>query len=117
LHSGIGYLTPERKAELAAAAQAVTVSVQAEQAHLRHRMPTVDFVRGSPVPTALIMAGRDAIVPARRSMALRAAIGNLVFEAVVDAGHNDLYGRSTYAAAMREALARIEAASGAAPGR
>jgi hypothetical protein len=84
---------------------------------LRHRMPTVDFVRGSPVPTALIMAGRDAIVPARRSMALRAAIGNLVFEAVVDAGHNDLYGRSTYAAAMREALARIEAASGAAPGR
>jgi pimeloyl-ACP methyl ester carboxylesterase len=38
---------------------------------LRHRMPTVDFVRGSPVPTALIMAGRDAIVPARRGMALR----------------------------------------------
>ena len=84
---------------------------------LRHRMPTVDFVRGSPVPTALIMAGRDAIVPARRSMALRAAIGNLVFEAVVDAGHNDLYGRPAFATAMREAVARIEAASDAAPGR
>jgi transposase InsO family protein len=37
LHSGIGYLTPERKAELAAAAQAVTVSVQAEQAHSARR--------------------------------------------------------------------------------
>ncbi len=40
---------------------------------LRHRMPTIDFVRGSPVPTALIVAERDAIVPAQRSVALRAA--------------------------------------------
>ncbi|CAA9275481.1 MAG: hypothetical protein AVDCRST_MAG04-3383 [uncultured Acetobacteraceae bacterium] len=84
---------------------------------LRHRMPTVDFVRGSPVPTALITAGRDAIVPARRGMALRQAVGNLVFEAAVDAGHNDLYGRPAFAAAMREAVARIEAASDAASGR
>jgi len=60
---------------------------------LRHRMPTIDFVRGSPVPTALIVAERDTIVPPRRSAALRAAIPNLVFEASVDAGHNDLYGR------------------------
>ncbi len=84
---------------------------------LRHRMPTVDFVRGSPVPTALIVAGRDTIVPARRSMPLRAAAANLVFEGVVDAGHNDLYGRPAFAAAMREALARIEAAPGQASGR
>jgi dienelactone hydrolase len=84
---------------------------------LRHRMPTVDFVRGSLVPTALVVAERDTIVPARRSMALRQAVGNLVFEATVDAGHNDLYGRSAFAAAMREALARIEAASGQASGR
>ena len=79
---------------------------------LRHRMPTVDFVRGSPVLTALIVAERDTIVPARRSVALRAAIENLVFEAAIDAGHNDLYGRPAFAAAMREALARIEAALG-----
>jgi dienelactone hydrolase len=78
---------------------------------LRHRMPTIDFVRGSPVPTALIMAERDTIVPARRSTALRPVIENLVFEATVDAGHNDLYGRPAFAAAMREALARIEAAA------
>ena len=83
---------------------------------LRHRMPTIDFVRGSPVPTALVVAERDTIVPARRSMALRQAVGNLVFEAAVDAGHNDLYGRPAFAAAMREALARIEAASGLASG-
>ena len=84
---------------------------------LRHRMPTIDFVRGAPAPTALIVAERDTIVPARRSVALRAAIENLVFEAAIDAGHNDLYGRPAFAAAMREAVARIEAASGAASGR
>ena len=84
---------------------------------LRHRMPTVDFVRGSPVPTALIVAEHDTIVPARRSMALRQAIANLVFEAAVDAGHNDLYGRPAFAAAMREALARIKEAFDAASGR
>ena len=84
---------------------------------LRHRMPTIDFVRGSPVPTALIVAERDAIVPARRSTPLRPAIGNLVFEAAVDAGHNDLYGRPAFAAAMRQALARIEATSDLASGR
>jgi uncharacterized protein len=50
-------------------------------------------------------------------MALRQAVGNLVFEAAVDAGHNDLYGRPAFAAAMREALARIEAAEGQASGR
>ena len=84
---------------------------------LRHRMPTVDFVRGSPVPTALIVAERDTIVPARRSTPLRAAIANLVFEAAIDAGHNDLYGRPAFAAAMREALATIEVAPGRAFGR
>ena len=84
---------------------------------LRHRMPTADLVRGSPVPTALITAERDTIVPARRSMALRQAVGNLVFEAAIDAGHNDLYGRPAFAAAMREALARTEAASDPPSGR
>ena len=80
-------------------------------------MPTADFVRGSPVPTALVAAERDTIVPARRSAALRPAISNLVFEAAIDAGHNDLYGRPAYAPAMHEALARIEAASDAVSGR
>ena len=67
---------------------------------LRHRMPTINFVRGSPVPTALIVAERDTIVPARRSAALRQAVANLVFEGAIDAGHNDLYGRPAFAAAM-----------------
>jgi hypothetical protein len=77
---------------------------------LRHRMPTVDFVRGTPTPTALITAGRDGIVPARRSGPLRRAVPRLVFDrAIGDAGHNDLHDRPAFAGAMREALARIEA--------
>ena len=84
---------------------------------LRHRMPTVEFVRGSLAPTALIIAKRDAIVSARRSAPLRPAIRNLVFEGAIDAGHNDLYDHPAFAAAVREALARIEAVSGEAPGR
>ena len=80
-------------------------------------MPTVDLVRGSPVPTALVVAEHDTIGPAKRSMALRQAIANLVFEAGIDAGHNDLYGRPAIAAAMREALASVEAASDPASGR
>ena len=79
---------------------------------LRNRMPTIEFVRGCLAPTALIIAERDAIVPAQRSAPLRSAIKNLVFERTIDAGHNDLYDHPEFAAAAREALARIEAASG-----
>jgi len=84
---------------------------------LRNRVPTIEFVRETSVPTALIMAKRDSIVPARRSEPLRSAIKRLVLERTIDAGHNDVYDRPEYAAAMREALSMIEAVSGEAPGR
>ena len=58
---------------------------------LRNRMPTIEFVRGSNIPTALIIAQCDTIAPERRSTPLRTAIRNLVFERSIDAGHNDLY--------------------------
>jgi hypothetical protein len=34
---------------------------------------------------------------------------NLVFQRVIDAEHNNIYDRPAFTAAMREALARIEA--------
>jgi hypothetical protein len=74
-------------------------------------MPTIEFVRGSLVPTALITAERDAIVPTRRSAPLRLAIRNLVFDRTIDAGHNDLYDHPAFAVTMREALAIVEAVS------
>jgi len=79
---------------------------------LRNRMPTIEFIRGSLTPTALIIAERDATVPAQRSAPLRTAIRNLVFERTIDAGHNDLYDHPEFAESMQGALARIEAASG-----
>jgi pimeloyl-ACP methyl ester carboxylesterase len=79
---------------------------------LRHRMPTIDFVRGTATPTALIVAGRDSIVPARRTEPLRRAVPRLVFDRTIeDAGHNDLYDHPAFVEAMHEALARIEAAA------
>ena len=80
-------------------------------------MPTIEFVRGSNVSVALITAEHDATAPKRRSAPLRAAIRNLVFERSIDAGHNDLYDHPDFAQAAREALMRVEGASGEALGR
>jgi uncharacterized protein len=80
---------------------------------LRHHLPTIDFIRHTSLPTAFIAAGRDAVVPFRRSEPLRLAIPNLIFDRkITDAGHNDLYDHPAFKGAMREALARIEAAAG-----
>ena len=80
---------------------------------LRHQMPTIDFIRHTSLPTAFISAGRDAVVPLRRSEPLRLAIPNLIFDRMItDSGHNDLYDHPAFKGAMREALARIEAAAG-----
>ena len=76
---------------------------------LRHRMSIIDFVRGSPTPTALIVANQDTVVPARRSAPLHAAIPNLVLDRTIEAGHNDLYDQPIFAHALQEALARIAA--------
>ena len=77
---------------------------------LRHHMPTIDLVKDRPTPTALIAAGRDSIVPARRTEPLRIAIPNLVLDrTIADVGHNDLYQHPAFAASMREAVAAFEA--------
>lgn len=77
---------------------------------LRHHMEVAEAVAASAAPVALIAAERDTIVPPRRTEPLRQAARNLVLDrTIAGAGHNDLYGRPEFAAAMREALARIEA--------
>jgi uncharacterized protein len=70
---------------------------------LHNSMPTIEFVRGSNIPIALIIAQRDIIAPERRSAPLRTAIRNLVFERSIDAGHSDLYDHPDFAKAAREA--------------
>ena len=62
------------------------------RALLRHRMSTLDFMTDVSTPTAMIVAGHDSVVPARRSERLRRVILNLVFDRVIpEAEHNDLY--------------------------
>lgn len=81
---------------------------------LRHQMSTVDDVRGLTTPTAVIAAGRDTIVPPRRTEPVRRAIPRLVLDhTIARAGHNDLYNYPEFRTAMTEALALIEQASGA----
>jgi uncharacterized protein len=77
---------------------------------LRHQMPVIDLVKEKQTPTAMIAAGLDTIVPARRSAPLRSAIPNLVLDrTIADAGHNNLYNHPAFVSAMREAVAIFEA--------
>ena len=60
------------------------------------------------VPTAIVAAERDEIIPGERTDALRERCRNLVFDRTVRrAGHNDIYARSDFHEAMREALAAL----------
>jgi pimeloyl-ACP methyl ester carboxylesterase len=62
------------------------------------------------VPVAIVGAERDEIVRAERTDALRQAVRNLVFDRTIPrAGHNDIYARSEFHHAMREALDRLKA--------
>jgi pimeloyl-ACP methyl ester carboxylesterase len=75
----------------------------------RHPMQVADRLRSVPVPVALIAGASDSLVPAKRTDALRRSVANLVFDrTIAGAGHNDIYQRAEFRAAMDEALARIE---------
>ncbi len=78
---------------------------------LRHKVPTIEFLRGRPTPTAIIYSERDRIIPPRRTEALKPAIRNLILDRkITGVGHNDVYGDPEFRAAIAEALDRIKAA-------
>lgn len=73
-----------------------------------NEMDAAAALKASEVPTALIAAGLDEIIPKRRTDGLRAVVGNLVFdETIAGAGHNDIYARSDFQHAMDDALAAV----------
>lgn len=73
-----------------------------------HDINAVAPIRDSHVPVALIAAERDEIVHKERTEALRKVVPNLVFDkTIARAGHNDIYARSDFHEAMREALAKV----------
>jgi pimeloyl-ACP methyl ester carboxylesterase len=70
-----------------------------------HEIDAGAALRKSAVPTAIVAAERDEIIPPVRTEALRPVVGNLVFDrTIAGAGHNDIYGRDDFHDAMREAL-------------
>ncbi|WP_343347136.1 alpha/beta hydrolase [Sphingomicrobium sp. XHP0239] len=77
----------------------------------RNEIASADALAGQTVPVAIIEAERDEIISSARTDGLRAVAGNLVLDrTIAGAGHNDLYGRPDFAAAMADARAAIEGA-------
>lgn len=74
----------------------------------RNDMDAAAALKTSKVPTAIIAAEHDEIVPRRRTDGLRASVGNLVLDQnIAGAGHNDIYARSEFQHAMDEALEAV----------
>lgn len=70
-----------------------------------HEIDTAGPLSGSRLPVAMIAGERDEIVPAERTEELRKSVGNLVYDrTIARAGHNDIYARSEFQEAMRDAL-------------
>jgi hypothetical protein len=75
-----------------------------------HEIDAAQVVRRSATPVAIVAAERDQIIPAERTDALRQIVPKLVFDrTIARAGHNDIYARSDFQAAMDEALDRLKA--------
>jgi len=74
----------------------------------RHEMNAAEWLSGSAVPTAIIAGGRDTLIRPERTEGLRRSAGHVVYDRIIaGAGHNDIYDRPDFRAAMREALARV----------
>lgn len=74
----------------------------------RHELAAAASLAGRDVPVAILAAGEDTLIPASRTEALRRLVPNLVYDrTLAGAGHNDLYHRPDFHAAMREAMERL----------
>ena len=70
-----------------------------------HELPASADLAGARTNVAILAAERDEIIPASRTDALRKAIPMLKFDrTIAGAGHNDIYHRADFQAALREAL-------------
>ena len=76
----------------------------------RNKLDPAAELRASRVPIAILAGARDTLIPPPRTDALRQAVPNLVYDRTIpEAGHNDIYGRSAFQQAMREALRAVSA--------
>jgi dienelactone hydrolase len=74
----------------------------------RHELAAAEDLHGSRTPVAILAGGSDNLILAARTDALRRAVPNIVFDrTIAGAGHNDIYQRGEFRAAMREAFATL----------
>ena len=73
-----------------------------------HEIDAASFLSDADVPVAILAGERDSLIRPARTDGLRARTKNLAFDrTIAGAGHNDIYERPEFAAAMREALKAI----------
>ncbi len=78
---------------------------------LKNPMRNGELLKGLDVPTAIIAAEHDEIIPRERSSMMRGAAKRMVYSRTIKGvGHNDIYENQDFANAMREALAAVEGA-------
>jgi uncharacterized protein len=74
-----------------------------------HEIDAASALENLKVPVAIIAAERDEIVPSERTDALRRRIPAPVFDrTIARAGHNDIYARSDFHDAIRDAFERLK---------
>jgi uncharacterized protein len=74
-----------------------------------HEIAAASALDALDVPVAIIAADRDEIVPGERTAALRKRVQNLVFDRTIEkSGHNDIYARSNFHEAIRDAFYRLK---------
>ena len=74
----------------------------------QHEIDSASALDRTDVPVAIISAERDELIPNSHSEALARRAKNLVFDrTIAGAGHNDIYARSEFHAAMRQALEAV----------
>ena len=73
-----------------------------------HEIDAAALLTGNEVPVAILAGERDSLIRAARTDGLRRRVPNLVYDRVISgAGHNDIYTRSDFHQAMREALDQL----------
>ena len=75
----------------------------------REELNSIESLKGSTTPVALIAGERDTLIPPRRTEALRKNVPNLIFDRTIGgAGHNDIYERPEFRQAMQEAIIALK---------
>lgn len=73
-----------------------------------HEIDAASALKSVKIPVAMLAAEHDEIVPADRTESLRRIVNDLVFDRrIAGAGHNDIYARSEFQMAMRDALDHV----------